>query len=41
MLWVLMTTSGYLYYIQFSPTMGNIWYRCDQFVPHNAINLMI
>lgn len=41
MLWVLATTTGYLYYVQFSPTMGNIWYRNGQFVPMNAIDLMI
>ena len=41
MIWLLATTTGYLYYIQFSPTMGNIWYRDSTFVPMNALNLMV
>ena len=27
----LLGTFAYLMYIQFSPTMGNIWYRCGYF----------
>ena len=41
MLWFLVTTTGYLYYIQFSPSMGNIWIRCGEFIPYNALNLMM
>jgi len=35
-----LTTVGYLLYIQFSPTMGNIWIRCGDFAPSNAINVI-
>ena len=31
----------YLLYVQFIPTMGNIWYRCGNFVPMGALYLMI
>ena len=31
----------FLFYIQYSPKMGNIWYRNGYFVPRGAINLMI
>ena len=33
---------GYLFYIQFSPGMGNIWYRNNEyFSPMGAVNVMI
>ena len=35
------TIIGYLLYIQFSPSMGNIWIRNNHFVPQNAINLIL
>lgn len=35
------STTIYLFYIQFSPTMGNIWIRNNKFAPKNAFNLMI
>ena len=31
----------FLLYIQFSPKMGNIWYRNGYFVPRGAVNLMV
>lgn len=34
-------TCLFLLYIQFSPDMGNIWWRNGKFVPSNAIRLMI
>ena len=36
----LITTTGYLLYIQFSSTMGNIWIRENHFVPYNAVRMM-
>ena len=36
-----LTTFIFLLYIQFSPKMGNIWYRNGYFVPRGAINLII
>ncbi len=35
------TTIIYLLYIQFSPSMGNIWIRNNSFAPMNAFYLMI
>ena len=35
------TTIGYILYIEFSPTMGNIWLRSGYFVPSNIIRLML
>ena len=37
----ILTILGYLYYVQFSSTMGNIWIRDNHFVPKNAINLIL
>ncbi len=39
-LWCLLTI-GFLFYIQFSPDMGNIWIRSGRFMPIGAINLII
>lgn len=33
-------TLGFLAYVQFSPSMGNIWYRCGRFSPQSAVALM-
>ena len=38
--WSLITII-YLLYIQFSPTMGNIWIRENRFAPLNALRLII
>ncbi len=35
-----LTTIGYILYIEFSPSMGNIWIRSGHFVPSNIIRLM-
>ena len=35
------TTFIYILYIEFSPTMGNIWFRNGVFAPYNIIRLMI
>ena len=40
MLYIL-TTIGYILYIEFSPSMGNIWLRSGHFIPSNIIRLMI
>ena len=37
----LIATAIYILYIEFSPTMGNIWIRNGVFAPHNIIRLMI
>jgi len=38
----IITTIIYLLYIQFSPGMGNIWYRNDEyFSPMGAVRVMI
>lgn len=34
-------TIGYLLYIQFSPQMGNIWWRNDYFSPLGAFKVII
>ena len=31
----------YLLYVQFSPTMGNVWYRCGYFSFKGAWNLIV
>ena len=38
---IILSTFFYLIYVQFSPSMGNIWYRSGQFIPSSALNLMI
>ena len=38
--WLLITI-GFLLYIQFSSTMGNIWFRNGYFVPLGAIHLIL
>ncbi len=40
-MFLIATTAIYLLYVQFSPTMGNIWYRCGYFTPKGAILLMV
>lgn len=35
------TTIGFLLYIQYSPTMGNIWIRDGHFTPRGAIDVML
>ena len=37
----ILITVVFLLYIQFSPTMGNIWYRCGYFTPMGALNVMV
>ena len=37
----IIATILYILYIQFSPTMGNIWIRNGVFAPYNIIRLMI
>jgi len=31
----------FLFYIQFSPQMGNVWWREDYFSPMGAINVIL
>ena len=38
---VVSPTILFLLYIQFSPKMGNVWYRDGHFTPQGALNLMI
>jgi ABC-type antimicrobial peptide transport system permease subunit len=38
---IILTTILYLLYIQFSPQMGNIWWREDHFTPMGAIYVML
>jgi hypothetical protein len=38
---IFLTTILYLLYIQFSPQMGNIWWREDHFTPMGAIYVML
>ena len=39
---ILVTTLIFLLYIQYSPGMGNIWYRNNEyFSPMGAVNVMI
>lgn len=39
---ILVTTLFFLLYIQYSPGMGNIWYRNNEyFSPMGAVNVMI
>jgi len=40
-MYYLFTTIFYLLYIQFSPTMGNIWIRNGHFAPYNALRLIL
>ena len=37
----IIATILYILYIQFSPSMGNIWIRNGVFAPYNIIRLMI
>ena len=37
----LIATAVYIVYIEYSPTMGNIWIRNGVFAPYNIIRLMI
>ena len=37
----ILATFGFLIYIQFSPTMGNIWYRCGYFSPQGACRMIL
>ena len=37
----LIATAVYILYIEYSPTMGNIWIRNGVFAPYNIIRLMI
>ena len=41
MIGVVSATVGYLYYIQFSPSMGNIWWRNRKLSPLGAYKLMV
>lgn len=42
LLWIeTIMTSIYLLYVQFSPQMGNIWWRDYYFSPYGAYELMI
>jgi len=41
LLFELFITLLYLLYVQFSPQMGNIWWRNDYFSPMGGIHLMI
>ncbi len=36
-----LTTIGYILFIEFSPSMGNIWIRSGHFVPSNIVRLML
>ncbi len=36
-----LSTVAFLLYIQFSPTMGNIWIRDGHFTPRGAIDVML
>ena len=36
-----LSTFAFLFYIQFSPTMGNIWLRDGHFTPRGAFEVMI
>jgi hypothetical protein len=38
---IFLTTILYLLYIQFSPQMGNIWWREGNFTPMGAIYVML
>ena len=41
-MWFLFTTIAFLLYIQFSPGMGNIWYRNNEyFSPMGAVNVIL
>jgi len=41
-MWFLLTTIAFLLYIQFSPGMGNIWYRNNEyFSPMGAVNVIL
>ena len=37
---IIASTGCFLLYIQYSPTMGNIWLRDGHFTPRGAINVM-
>ena len=37
----LIATAIYIIYIEFSPTMGNIWIRNGVFAPYNIVHLMV
>ena len=39
--WLIFSTLFFLSYIQFSPKMGNIWWRNGYFRPLGAVKLMI
>ncbi len=36
-----LSTVAFLLYIQFSPTMGNIWIRDGHFTPRGAVDVML
>ena len=38
---VIVLTVIFILYIQFSPTMGNIWWRNDKFMPMGAVNVIL
>lgn len=41
-MWFLFTTIAFLLYIQFSPGMGNIWYRNNEyFSPMGAVSVIL
>ena len=41
MKWILFSTLFFLFYIQFSPQMGKVWWRNGKFTPIGAVKLMI
>ena len=38
---VIVLTIIFILYIQFSPTMGNIWWRNEKFMPMGAVNVIL
>lgn len=38
---IISSTFLFLTYVQFSPSMGNIWYRNEHFAPLGALKLMV